>query len=268
MAAIAFANDTSGGDVERREQGRHAMARIVVTAPLDLTRAHRQHRLAAVERLDMALLVDAQDQRMLRRRHVEPDNVAHLLNEQWIGRKLEAFRAVRLQAEGSPDAMDGRGRVIDVFGHPPQAPVRGVFWRRLYGQPDRLGALVIADLARPARTGLVQKSVQALLGKSPAPFADCVLDSARAFGDRLVFQPVRRQQDDLRALRQALCWAPAPRQSLKPAALLLAQLNQPRQSAPRTTPSESQGNNNSINYSIGTLDHDAITRNRIMISPL
>src|SRR5258708_25266449 len=253
MAAIAFSNDASGGDVERREQGRHAMACIVVTASLDLTRAHRQHRLATIERLNLALLVDAQDQRMLGRRHVKPDNSAYLLHEQGIGRKLEAFRAVRLQPEGSPDTMDGRGRVIDGVGHRPQAPVRGAFWRRLQGQPDRLGDLVIADLARPARTGLVQKSVQALLGKSPAPFADCVLDSARAFGDRLVFQPVRRQQDDLRALRQALCWAPAPRQSLKPAALLLAQLNQPRQSAPRTTPSESQGNNNSINYSLGPL---------------
>jgi hypothetical protein len=85
--------------------------------------------------------------------------------------------------------MNSRGRVIDGLRHRPQAPVGGTFWRRLQGQPDRLGDLVIADLARPAWAGLVQKSVQALLGKSPAPFADCVLDSARAIGDALFSNP-------------------------------------------------------------------------------
>src|SRR6476620_4804357 len=107
MAAIAFSNDASGGDVERREQGRHAMACIVVTASLDLTRAHRQHRLATIERLNLALLVDAQDQRMLGRRHVKPAPIAYLLHEQGIGGKLEAFRSVPLQPEAPQDRVYG-----------------------------------------------------------------------------------------------------------------------------------------------------------------
>src|SRR3546814_3568634 len=84
--------------------------------------------------------------------------------------------------------------------------------RRLQGQPDRLGDLVIADLARPARPRLVVKPVETLFGETPPPLADRVLHRPNAMGDRLVVQPRGRQQDDVRALRQALGRAPAPRQ--------------------------------------------------------
>jgi hypothetical protein len=57
-----------------------------VGAPLDLAGAHWQHRLGAIERLDLALLVDADDDRFLRRVDVEADDVAHLLDELRIAR--------------------------------------------------------------------------------------------------------------------------------------------------------------------------------------
>ena len=57
----------AGGDVEGGEQVGRAVALVVVRAPLGLARTHRQHRLRAVERLDLGLLVDAEDQRPLRR---------------------------------------------------------------------------------------------------------------------------------------------------------------------------------------------------------
>jgi hypothetical protein len=82
------------------------MARKVVTAPPIRPGRIGNTGWLRSSALDLALLVDAQDQRMLGGRHVEPDNIAHLLHEQGIGRKLEAFRAVRLQAKGFPDAMD------------------------------------------------------------------------------------------------------------------------------------------------------------------
>src|SRR3546814_19565472 len=110
-----------------------------MAAPLRLSWSHRQHRLAAVERLDLALFIDAQDQRTLGRRQVEPDNVAHLLDEQGISRELEALRTVRLKAKGFPDAMDGRRRVVDGFSHRPQATMRSAPRSRLPGQPDQIG---------------------------------------------------------------------------------------------------------------------------------
>ena len=79
------------GGVEGGEGGR-AVA-LVVAAPLRLARPHGQHRLGAVERLDLALLVDAEHQR----------GVAHLVDELRVARQLEALDPVRLQAEGAPD---------------------------------------------------------------------------------------------------------------------------------------------------------------------
>src|SRR3546814_19164158 len=52
VAAIAFADDASGGDVQRCEQAGHAVALVIMSAALRLSWSHRQHRLAAVERLD------------------------------------------------------------------------------------------------------------------------------------------------------------------------------------------------------------------------
>jgi len=50
---------------------------------------HRQDRLFPVERLDLALLVDAEHQCPIGRRQVEPDDVADLVDEQGITRQLE-----------------------------------------------------------------------------------------------------------------------------------------------------------------------------------
>ena len=81
------------------------MAGIVVAAPGGLAGAHRQHRLAAVERLDLRLLVDAQNDGLGRRRKIEPDHIADFGDEIGIGGELERLQAMRLQAEGAPDPL-------------------------------------------------------------------------------------------------------------------------------------------------------------------
>ena len=42
---------------------------------------HRQNRLLAIERLDLAFLIDTEDQRPVGRRQIETDNVADLVDE-------------------------------------------------------------------------------------------------------------------------------------------------------------------------------------------
>lgn len=66
-------------------------------------RAQRQDRLAALQGLNLALLVHAQDERVLRRADVQPDDIAHLVHKLGIGRELNGFSAVRLQPESAPD---------------------------------------------------------------------------------------------------------------------------------------------------------------------
>src|SRR3954462_3636459 len=57
MARLALADHRAGGDIERGEQRGRAMPGIVVAAPLRLAGPHRKHRLAAIQRLDLRLLI-------------------------------------------------------------------------------------------------------------------------------------------------------------------------------------------------------------------
>ena len=75
MAAHAFADDLARGDIERREQSRGSMALVVVGHRAGAALLQRQSGLGAIERLDLAFLVDRKHQRLVRRVEVKPDNI-------------------------------------------------------------------------------------------------------------------------------------------------------------------------------------------------
>src|SRR5215218_10317414 len=76
----------------------------------------------------------------------------------------------------SPKARQMRctveGRVADLLGHAPQAPMRRAFRKRLQRLADRGGDLVVADLPRCARARLVVKTLHPALREAIAPRAD------------------------------------------------------------------------------------------------
>ena len=89
MAAMHFTDHLASRHIQCGEQGRGAVALVVVGATLDLTGPHRQDRLCPIEGLDLALLVCAQHQRPFGRVEVQADDIAHLLNQLRVGRQLE-----------------------------------------------------------------------------------------------------------------------------------------------------------------------------------
>jgi hypothetical protein len=68
-----------------------------VSTSRQLPRIHEQHGLGPIERLDLRLFIDAQDESIVGRVHVKPDDVADLVHKQRIGRELEGLRSVWLQ---------------------------------------------------------------------------------------------------------------------------------------------------------------------------
>jgi hypothetical protein len=66
----------------------------------------RQAGLCAVERLDLALFVDAEYHGVRRRIDIKLDDVAQLVDELWILGELELANAVRLQSVRAPTAAD------------------------------------------------------------------------------------------------------------------------------------------------------------------
>ena len=66
---------------KRCEQRRGAVALVVVGHRAAASGLHRQTRLRAVESLNLALLVDAQHDGLVRRVQVQPHDVGQLLGE-------------------------------------------------------------------------------------------------------------------------------------------------------------------------------------------
>src|SRR3954447_16174385 len=91
VPSVAFADNPSSRDVEGGEQRCGAVPLVVMAPSCRLAGTHRQHRLTAVQRLDLGFLVHTQNDGVLWRRDVKADNVAHLGNEVRIGRELECF---------------------------------------------------------------------------------------------------------------------------------------------------------------------------------
>src|SRR5262245_14732086 len=205
VARHAFADHRSGLHVrigvgrrdQRGKQRGSPVTLVVVRAPLDLAGAHRQQRLRAVERLDLALLVYAQHERALRRIEVEPDDIAYLLDELWVGRELERLDAMRLQRERLPDAMHRRSRHARRSCHPARAPMRRV--RRLSLERPRHDLLdpVITDLAWRTASRLVVEPVETSFGKPSAPRLHRRARYSDGSRDRAVAVAIGSQQYDL-----------------------------------------------------------------------
>src|SRR5260370_27126261 len=66
MAWPALADHRSGGDVQGREKAGCAMPFVIVGSPLGLAPQHWNDRLSTAQRLDLTLLIHAQNKRMMR----------------------------------------------------------------------------------------------------------------------------------------------------------------------------------------------------------
>ena len=109
VARHVAADDGAVEHVERGEQRGGAVALVVVGHGAEPALLHRQARLGAVERLDLALLVDRQHDGVRRRIDIEPDHVAQLVDELRVVGELELPPAVRLQPVRLPDAPHRAG---------------------------------------------------------------------------------------------------------------------------------------------------------------
>jgi hypothetical protein len=143
-------------------------------APLGLAGLHRQKRLGSIERLNLALFIDAEHHGAFGRREIQTDDVPYLLDKQRVGRKFEGLRTMRLQAKRLPNPMDRGRRMAHRLRHGPPAPMRRPLRECLQSLVDRGSNLVVTNLARRAGTWLIVQPAHAIAGEPIAPHAGCV----------------------------------------------------------------------------------------------
>lgn len=130
------------------------MPLVVVGHGAEPSLLHRQAGLGAVERLDLALLVDRQHDGVSRRIDIEADDVAQLVDELGIVGELELAPAVGLQPVRLPDATHSACADASRLRHHVGGPVRRL--ARQLGKRQRHHALGhLGSERRNAREGRV-----------------------------------------------------------------------------------------------------------------
>src|SRR6266545_6955072 len=168
---VALADHRSGGDIERSEQVCRPMPDVIRCAALGPSEVHRQNRLSTLKRLDLGLLIDAQDDRIVGRIHVKPDDVAHLLDEEGVLRKPNRLGPMGLKPERAPDPPDRRVAQSDVLRHRARAPVSPTSRRRLQRLRHYRLYCVVRNLASCARPRLVMQAVETIRDEPRSPLS-------------------------------------------------------------------------------------------------
>ena len=211
VALHAAAQHRAVQHVQRREQRRGAVALVVVGHGRGPSLLHRQPRLGAVERLDLALLVDRQHDRVRRRVHVEPDHVAQLGDERRVPGQLEGAHPVRGEPVRLPDPLHRAQRDPGGPRHRPAGPVGRLARRLAEGQLDHAVDGRRRQRRRAGLAGLVaQQAGHALAHEPLLPAPDARLGLAGPAHDLGRAAAVGGGQDDpgppdmlLRLLRSA-----------------------------------------------------------------
>ena len=126
MAPSDPSKHLAGRDVQGRRQIRGPVSLIVAGAALDLPGPQGQHRMGPVERLNLRLLVDREDQRVVGRVEVEPDHIDHLLGELRVVVESEGLEPMWLDGGGLPDLPHLPLGDAGVPSHQPRAPMGGL----------------------------------------------------------------------------------------------------------------------------------------------
>src|SRR5450830_1093977 len=174
------------------------MAFVVMGHRSSTARLHRQTRLGAVERLDLALLIDREDDGMGWWIDIEAYNIAQLVDKLRVGGELELFHPVRLKAVRTPDALDGTRADIGDLRHHGGGPVGRLCWRLGLGERhDAFGD--VRSQRTDARWAclIVQEAVVTRLHEAFLPAPHAGLRFAGPAHNLIGANTVRAQQDNL-----------------------------------------------------------------------
>ena len=195
------ADDLARARVQRGKERQGPVPVVLEAVPLQAPWRQRQDRIQAVERLDLRLLVQREDSRVLGRVQIQPDHVGGLALEVRIVRDHVALGPMRLDRSPAPDSLDQHVADPKLPGQLAGAPVgRAVRGLALGTRQDpclhprrhrrRLATLVPGVHPR-----------HAMLEEATPPAADVGTTAAKSLLNAVVGFAVGQHQDHPRATR-------------------------------------------------------------------
>lgn len=122
---------------QRGEQCERAVAHIVVGGVAHMAHANGQSGQGTLQRLALALLIAAEDQRPVWRIEIQPDNIPELGLKVLVVGEFEGALEVRFDVVGLPQSLNGVAADPFGTGHLAGGPL-GVSWRRTRRLADDL----------------------------------------------------------------------------------------------------------------------------------
>ena len=223
MAAMVADQDVARPHVQGREEVEGPMPDIVVGATGNRPGAQGQKRLRTLQRLELSLGIEREDQGVGRGMQVEPHDIQHLLGQPGVATELERLGLVRLEVEGPPDAVDGHVAHADLPRQAPGAPMRGVLRRAQGGRDDLLDLHGRIPTRTPSPGPFLQPG-QSGGGKARPPGPDGMEVQMPPLGNGSVGVARGGLQDNARALGHTLGRGPAPDPPLQDRTLRVGQL--------------------------------------------
>jgi hypothetical protein len=226
MFRLALANDSPIERVQRGKQRRHTMSLVIMGHRLSAASLQRQARLGPVKRLDLGLLIAAQDQGALRGIEIQPDDVLEFLDEVPVVRYLEALYPMRLESVRLPDAPHARRTDAGHRCHAARAPMRRVIRTLLRRQCHDALDLASRDLRLAPGPRLIPlDSTYPVRYEATAPACHRASPDTKLRADLFVRLALRSKQNHLRTLGHSDRNRPAASPRLQLFSLCFAQLN-------------------------------------------
>ena len=204
MAWHTIANHLTVEHAEGRKQGGCAVAFVIVRHCPAAALLDGETRLGAVERLDLTLLVDTQNQGLVWRIEIQSNYVAEFLNKVFVAAELEGPDQMWLEVVLLPDPLNGCLAKTLGFGHASRTPVSGVGGCGVQCGLDYRTDFFHRDLGFATRTGRIFfQPRQTQCQKTLSPELNGRSRHPQSFGDSLTEDAVGSHHDDFGPLHQS-----------------------------------------------------------------
>ena len=134
------------------------MPDVIVGAALSVAGLHRQRLLGPVQRLNLALFVDAEHDRLLGRVQIQADDIGDLRDQLGVGGELERLRPPRLHPVMPPGPQHRRRVHLQMLSEQPRRPMGDP---ELLRRRSQVAAKIMArsHCPRPSRPALIGQTL-------------------------------------------------------------------------------------------------------------
>jgi len=203
MAGHAVADHLAVEHAQSGKQGGRSMAGVIMSHRSAAAFLQGQTGLGSVKGLNLAFLVQAQNQGLVRRIQIQPHDIAQLLHKTFVPAEFKGADQMGLQVVPLPDSSDGGFTQLLGLGHRPGTPMRRI--RRL-GMKSRFDHGVnfsLRDFWNATRTrGVFFQAGKPESQETLSPQLDGGTRDLQFAGDVVIEHPGRRFQNDVGTLDQ------------------------------------------------------------------